>query len=176
MQKENNIDKLSQKNRDGQELENLRQGYQHCKEIYNIQRERFKSADEKLNMLLVFNGAILALLIIVLPIGDMSCVLKTLIYTFMTIFSINMLLTLIVIIVGMFPRKTSFISNDNYVDAKFYQCTNVEFYGKMIGCYTEYNNQISNKAENKHFFGKFAMICTILNIIFMFAMIIIKIL
>ena len=46
---ESEINKLSQKERDKQELENLKQGYIHCKEIYNMQRERFKASDEKLN-------------------------------------------------------------------------------------------------------------------------------
>ena len=78
---ESEINKLSQEERDKQELENLKQGYTHCKEIYNIQRERFKTSDEKLNMLLVFNAAILALLITIIPFNQLTCCLKTLMYT-----------------------------------------------------------------------------------------------
>ncbi len=172
---DNEINKLSQKERDKQELENLKQGYIHCKEIYNIQRERFKAADEKLNMLLVFNGAILALLITIIPFNQLLCCLRTLMYIFLILFSLSMLITLISIILGLYPRKTTFIDNNNYINDDFYHCTNIEFLGKMIGQFTNYNNDMSKKTEQKHFFNKIAMISTTINILLMFVLIIIKI-
>lgn len=172
---ESEINKLSQEERDKQELENLKQGYAHCKEIYNIQRERFKASDEKLNMLLVFNAAILALLITIIPFNQLSCCLKTLMYTFLILFGVSILITLISIICGLYPRKTTFIDNNNYINDEFYHCTNVEFYGKMIGQFALYNNDMSKKAEQKHFFNKIAMISTTINILLMFVLIIIKI-
>lgn len=172
---ESEINKLSQEERDKQELENLKQGYTHCKEIYNMQRERFKASDEKLNMLLVFNAAIFALLITIIPFNQLSYCLKTLMYIFLILFGLSMLITLILIICGLYPRKTTFIDNNNYTNDKFYHCTNVEFFGKMIGQFTNYSNDMNKRTEQKHFFNKIAMIFTTINILLMFILITIKI-
>lgn len=166
------IEKLTQEERDAQELENLKEGYQNCKETYNKELERFKDTDAKLNMLLVFNAAILALLTIVFPLGEMNCVLKTLFYVFLTVFSISMLTTLISIILGLFPRKTPFIDSNSYLEPELYQYTSVEFYCQLIASYVQHNNMIGEKIEKKHFLNRLAMVCTIFNIVFMFTMII----
>ena len=171
---ESEINKLSQEERDKQELENLKQGYTHCKEIYNIQRERFKASDEKLNMLLVFNAAIFALLITIIPFNQLSYCLKTLMYIFLILFGLSMLITLTLIICGLYPRKTTFIDNNNYINDEFYHCTNVEFFGKMIGQFTNYNNCIHKKIEQKYLFYKIALIFTSINILSMVMLIIIK--
>ena len=59
-----------QNSKDLEELENLKMGYAALNEDYKIQIERLKTADQKSNMLLVFNAAILALLVAVLPLNE----------------------------------------------------------------------------------------------------------
>lgn len=49
---------MSIKKEDGKALDNLEDGYCQIKEIFHIQVDRLKTSDEKLNMILVFNGAI----------------------------------------------------------------------------------------------------------------------
>ena len=46
------------KEEDFDALRNLEDGYCQIKEIFHIQVDRLKTLDEKLNMILVFNGAI----------------------------------------------------------------------------------------------------------------------
>lgn len=46
------------KEEDFDALRNLEDGYCQIKEIFHIQVDRLKTSDEKLNMILVFNGAI----------------------------------------------------------------------------------------------------------------------
>ena len=46
------------KEEDFDALRNLEDGYWQIKEIFHIQVDRLKTSDEKLNMILVFNGAI----------------------------------------------------------------------------------------------------------------------
>lgn len=172
---ESEINKLSQKERDKQELENLKQGYIHCKEIYNMQRERFKASDEKLNWLLIFNALILVSLITInISLNQLFGCVKTLMYIFLILFGLSMLITLILIICGLYPRKTTFIDNNNYINDEFYHCTNVEFFGKMIGQFTNYNNCIHKKIEQKYLFYKIALIFTSINILSMVMLIIIK--
>jgi len=161
--------------RDKEELENLKLGYEQCQENYRNQQSRHKSADEKLNMLLVFNGAIVALLIIILPIDKLSITKVILNYIFLLLFAISMITTLVFIIIGLFPRKTTFVDNETYVNPKLYQCTNYEFYGKFIALYKEANKNFCEVIEKKHLYGKRAMVITFFNIIFIFALIIIKI-
>ncbi|MBR6778758.1 MAG: hypothetical protein IKM43_01210 [Clostridia bacterium] len=170
------IEKLTQEERDAQELENLKVGYQHCKDEYNMQNDRFKSADAKLNMLLVFNVALLALLTIAFPLGEKSNVINILFYIFLSLFAVSMLITLISIIMGLFPKTINYIMPENFIDDKFYHCTNLQFYGKMIGCYTEYNIEMNKKIERKHLLNRLAMISSIFNIVFMFVIILITVL
>lgn len=170
---ESEINKLSQKERDKQELENLKQGYIQCKETYKMQRERFKNSDEKLNWLLIFNALVL-LITINISLNKLFGCVKTLMYIFLILFGLSMLITLILIICGLYPRKTTFIDNNNYTNDKFYHCTNVEFFGKMIGQFTNYNNCIHKKIEQKYLFYKIALIFTSINILSMVMLIIIK--
>lgn len=150
---ESKINKLSQEERDKQELENLKQGYTHCKEIYKIQRERFKASDEKLNWLLIFNALVL-LITINISLNQLFGCVKILMYIFLILFGLSMLITLILIICGLYPRKTTFIDNNNYINEQFYRCTDVEFFGKMIGQFTNYNNGIHKKSNKSIYFIK----------------------
>lgn len=171
---ESEINKLSQKERDKQELENLKQGYTHCKEIYRMQRKRFKALDEKLNWLLIFNALVL-LITTNISLNQLFGDVKTLMYIFLILFGLSMLITLTLIICGLYPRKTTFIDNNNYINDEFYHCTNVEFFGKMIGQFSNYNNCIHKKIEQKYLFYKIALIFTSINILSMVMLIIIKI-
>ena len=170
---ESEINKLSQKERDKQELENLKQGYTHCKEIYRMQRKRFKALDEKLNWLLIFNALVL-LITTNISLNQLFGDVKTLMYIFLILFGLSMLITLTLIICGLYPRKTTFIDNNNYINDEFYHCTNVEFFGKMIGQFSNYNNCIHKKIEQKYLFYKIALIFTSINILSMVMLIIIK--
>lgn len=170
---ESEINKLSQKERDKQELENLKQGYIQCKETYKMQRERFKNSDEKLNWLLIFNALVL-LITINISLNKLFGCVKTLMYIFLILFGLSMLITLILIICGLYPRKTTFIDNNNYTNDKFYHCTNVEFFGKMIGQFTNYSNDMNKRTEQKYLFYKIALIFTSINILSMVMLIIIK--
>lgn len=170
---ESEINKLSQEERDKQELENLKQGYIQCKETYKMQRERFKNSDEKLNWLLIFNALVL-LITINISLNKLFGCVKTLMYIFLILFGLSMLITLTLIICGLYPRKSIFIGNNNYINDEFYHCTNVEFFGKMIGQFSNYNNCIHKKIEQKYLFNKLAMIFTNINILLSFILIIIK--
>lgn len=61
---------MSAENNENSSIENLKDGYEQIKIIYQIQADRLKTSDEKLNMLLVFNAAIIALLTIVVPFSE----------------------------------------------------------------------------------------------------------
>ena len=170
----NKSNNSTQKDRDKEEQENLRLGYEQSKETYRYQQERHKAADEKLNMLLVFNSAAFALLIVVLPIENYNCIKSTLLYTFLVLFVLSMLMTFIFILIGIFPRETKFSDNSNYINPKTYQCTNIEFYGKFIKMYQEANDGFHDVIEKKLFYGKFALISSIFNIVFILTLLVIK--
>ena len=139
-----------------------------------MQRERFKNSDEKLNWLLIFNALVLLITTNISFDQLFGCV-ETLMYIFLILFDLSMLITLILIICGLYPRKTTFIDNNNYINDEFYHCTNVEFFGKMIGQFSNYNNCIHKKIEQKYLFYKIALIFTSINILSMVILIIIKI-
>ena len=76
-------------NKKNDATENLKDGYEQIKIIYQIQSERLKTSDEKLNMLLVFNAAIIALIIVVIPFPN-SGVRNILSIILFSIFTSNM--------------------------------------------------------------------------------------
>lgn len=174
-EKRRKINELSQEERDKQELENLKQGHQHCKEIYDILLDRFKAADTKSNMLLVFNAAILTLLTIIFPLSVDSDIIKILIYIFLSLFCIDMFIALTLIIISLFPRGIPLTHYDNFIHKKFYKCTNIEYYDKMIDAYVNHNKEMKSIIQKKHRYNKPAMFCTMINIALMFIMIILSI-
>ena len=93
-----------QSSKDLEELENLKMGYAALHEDYKIQIERLKTADEKSNMLLVFNAAIVALLILVFPLNETSKAIFVLSIITLALFISSMMLTLIMIIVAIFHK------------------------------------------------------------------------
>lgn len=74
------------------------------KTIYNPKQENLITADKNLNMLLVFNAAILALLTIVFPINLLLQARFIVAIIFITLFMTSMVLTLVMIIIAIFPR------------------------------------------------------------------------
>ena len=68
------------------EIENLKIGYKLLENDLSSQFDRLKNADEKLNMLLVFNAAILALLTIIFPINELSSLKFILFIVFLAFF------------------------------------------------------------------------------------------
>jgi len=169
--KEENIDRIKN-DRDLEEKENLKTGFLQIKESYFNQLERFKNADEKLNMILVFNAAILALNIVLFPL-DLSEQLLNLFIIFISTFGVLMFLTLILIFLGLFPKTVNHIDDNVFADEKTYQCDNIHYYGKFIKSYLEAIKSIRKATEKKHNIGKIANILTILNVIFMAVLIVI---
>lgn len=157
------------------EVENLKIGYELLQNDLSSQVERLKTADEKLNMLLVFNAAILALLTIVFPINLLSQTRFILAIIFLTLFMISMVLTLVMIIIAIFPRSIPRIADTNYVDVTFYHCSSTNFLGKIMGECRRTIEKTHKIAEKKYCFTKASMILTIINIGLMIALIFIKI-
>ena len=154
--------------------ENLKDGYEQIKTIYQIQAERLKTSDEKLNMLLVFNAAIIALIITVIPFpdGGIRNILSIILFS---IFTVSMLLTVICIFIGLFPKKLDFIDTKNYTNANQYNCTREQYIGKYMAGYESAINSVAGAAEKKQTMIKHSMIETIVNIVLIVAMIIIKV-
>ena len=157
------------------EVENLKIGYELLQNDLSSQVERLKTADEKLNMLLVFNAAILALLTIVFPINLLSYARFILAIIFLTLFMTSMVLTLVMIIIAIFPRSIPRIADTNYVDGTFYHCSSTNFLGKIMGECQRTIEKTHKIAEKKYCFTKASMILTIINIWLMIALIFIKI-
>ena len=153
--------------------ENLKDGYEQIKTIYQIQAERLKTSDEKLNMLLVFNAAIIALIITVIPFpdGGIRNILSIILFS---IFTVSMLLTVICIFIGLFPKKLDFIDIKNYTNANQYNCTREQYIGKYMAGYESAIDSVAGAAEKKQTMIKHSMIETIVNIVLIVAMIIIK--
>ena len=154
--------------------ENLKDGYEQIKTIYQIQAERLKTSDEKLNMLLVFNAAIIALIITVIPFpdGGIRNILSIILFS---IFTVSMLLTVICIFIGLFPKKLDFIDTKNYTNANQYNCTREQYIGKYMAGYESAIDSVAGAAEKKQTMIKHSMIETIVNIVLIVAMIIIKV-
>lgn len=161
-------------NKENDASENLKDGYEQIKSIYQIQSERLKTSDEKLNMLLVFNAAIIALIITVIPFPS-SGVRNILSVILFSVFTISMLLTIICIFIGLFPKKLDFIDTKNYTDANQYNCTRQQYIGKYMTGYASAIESVSGAAEKKQTMIKHSMIQTIVNIVLIVAMIIIKV-
>lgn len=165
---------MSIENKENDATENLKDGYEQIKTIYQIQSERLKTSDEKLNMLLVFNAAIIALIIAVIPFPD-SGIRNILSIILFSIFTTSMLLTVICIFIGLFPKKLDFIDSKNYTDANQYNCTREQYIGKYMSGYESAIESVASAAEKKQTMIKHSMIETIVNIVLIVALIIIKV-
>ena len=160
-------------NKENDATENLKDGYEQIKTIYQIQSERLKTSDEKLNMLLVFNAAIIALIIVIIPFPD-SGVRNILSIILFSIFTVSMLLTVTCIFIGLFPKKLDFIDSKNYTDANQYNCTREQYIGKYMSGYESAIESVASAAEKKQTMIKHSMVETIVNIVLIVALIIIK--
>ena len=165
-----------QSSKDLEELENLKMGYAALNEDYKIQIERLKAADEKSNMMLVFNAAILALLILVFPLNETSKTIFILSIIALTLFITSIILTLIMIIVAIFPRPTTHMSSNSYTNAEFYHCSNQKFMGQIMYRLNQSVSELHKVAEHKFICQKVAMIATLGNIAFMAILIVLNIL
>ena len=161
-------------NKENDATENLKDGYEQIKTIYQIQSERLKTSDEKLNMLLVFNAAIIALIIVIIPFPD-SGVRNILSIILFSIFTVSMLLTVTCIFIGLFPKKLDFIDSKNYTDANQYNCTREQYIGKYMSGYESAIESVASAAEKKQTMIKHSMVETIVNIVLIVALIIIKV-
>ena len=161
-------------NKKNDATENLKDGYEQIKIIYQIQSERLKTSDEKLNMLLVFNAAIIALIIVVIPFPN-SGVRNILSIILFSIFTVSIFLTVICIFIGLFPKKLDFIDSKNYTDANQYNCTREQYIGKYMSGYESAIESVTGVAEKKQTRIKYSMIETIVNIVLIVAIIIIKV-
>ena len=165
---------MSSDNKENAAVENLKDGYEQIKTIYQIQADRLKTADEKLNMLLVFNAAIIALLTVVVPFPEtVAC--KTLSLILFFAFIGFVFATVICIFIGLFPRKLDFIDAKNYTNADQYNCTREQYMGKYTSGYVTAIESIANAAEKKQAMIKCSMVQTVINIVLIVAMIIIKV-
>ena len=151
-------------NKENDATENLKDGYEQIKTIYQIQSERLKTSDEKLNMLLVFNAAIIALIIVIIPFPD-SGVRNILSIILFSIFTVSMLLTVTCIFIGLFPKKLDFIDSKNYTDANQYNCTREQYIGKYMSGYESAIESVASAAEKKQTMIKHSMVETIVNIV-----------
>lgn len=161
-------------NKENDAIENLKDGYEQIKTIYQIQSERLKTSDEKLNMLLVFNAAIIALIIVIIPFPD-SGVRNILSIILFSIFTVSMLLTVTCIFIGLFPKKLDFIDSKNYTDANQYNCTREQYIGKYMSGYESAIESVASAAEKKQTMIKHSMVETIVNIVLIVALIVIKV-
>lgn len=161
-------------NKENDATENLKDGYEQIKTIYQIQSERLKTSDEKLNMLLVFNAAIIALIIVIIPFPD-SGVRNILSIILFSIFTVSMLLTVTCIFIGLFPKKLDFIDSKNYTDANQYNCTREQYIGKYMSGYESAIESVASAAEKKQTMIKHSMVETIVNIVLIVALIVIKV-
>ena len=165
---------MSEESKDTVAIENLKDGYERIKTVYQIELERLKTSDEKLNMMLVFNAAVIALLIVVIPFPE-SGVLKSLSIILFLLFSVSMILTVMCIFIGLFPRKISTIAIKNYTNANQYNCTREQYIGKYMSGYEAAIESVSKAAEKKQTMIKHSMIETIINIFLIVAMIVVKV-
>ena len=165
---------MSTENKENVAIENLKDGYDQIKNIYQIESERLKTSDEKLNMMLVFNAAIIALLIVVIPfpVNSVRNVFSIILFS---LFSVSMILTVACIFIGLFPRKLSTIAIKNYTDASQYNCTREQYIGKYMSGYESAIESVANAAEKKQTMIKHSMIETIINILIVVAMIVVKV-
>lgn len=163
------------KRKEEQEKQNLIQGFELIKNQYALQLERLRCADEKSNMILVFNGAILALLIAVLPfdfIEKPKFIASIIIFSF---FIVSVLITIASIFIGLYPKQLSQIDMENYSNTDTYQCEAEQFFGKFIAAYKCAMESLQSVIEQKHKMNKVAMVFTSVNLVLMISMIIIKI-
>lgn len=170
------MNEQEQKQRDEEELENLKLGYATLNEDYRIQTERLKTADEKTNMLLVFNAAILALLTIVFPLNESAHMLFVLSIILFALFLASIFFTVTMIIIAIYPRKTQHLSHKSFVDADFYHRTTIEFMGQIMRHQTESIESMHKTAEKKFTYTKVAIITTFINIALISMLIIVSLL
>ncbi len=154
--------------------ENLEDGYEQIKNIYKIQVDKLKTSDEKLNILLVFNAAILALLIILIPFPNEQSkrILSLVIFS---IFTVSILITVICVFIGLFPKKLPVIDIKNFTRASQYNCTREEYIGKYMAGYESMVENVMASAGKKQTIIKHSMVETIVNIVLIVMLILIKI-
>lgn len=162
--------------RDDEELENLKLGYAALNDDYRTQLERLKTTDEKSNMLLVFNAAIFALLITVLPLNESVHAIYILSIITLTLFMASTVLTLSMIIVSIYPRKTKHLSHNTYTDHEFYHRSTIEFMGKVMAATRQSIESIHQTVEKKIFFTKVAVVLTFVNVALVWILIILNLL
>ncbi|MFA6808954.1 MAG: hypothetical protein WCR27_08170 [Eubacteriales bacterium] len=158
-----------------QENENLKMGFEQIKTMYAMQLDRLKSADEKLNMVLVFNAAVLALLTIVLPFSFESNTKLISSIVVVSFFIASMTLTVISIFIGLFPKKVYHIDSIDYLNPSTYHCTSEQFIGKFMSGFKYSIDSVVKTVEKKQQMNKHAMIFTMINMAFIVALLLIKI-
>ncbi len=156
------------------EFENLKEGYEQVKHLYDIELDKLKTSDDKINMILVFNAAILALLFSVIPFPT-NKVKMIISFILFGLFILSMILTLIFIFIAFKPRNVYSIEPSSFIDPNTYNCSKEEFIGKYTKGYVNSIDSISRLAEIKQGLIKKCMYTTIFNILLMVVMIIIKV-
>ncbi|MCH5152168.1 MAG: hypothetical protein J1F65_05895 [Clostridiales bacterium] len=146
------------------EIANLKMGYACLEKEVQSEFDRFKTADEKANMFLVFNAAILALFIIIFPLPEFSMCRKNIFWILFTVLCMSLATTVILIIISIFPRTYSRIDASNLLEAEFYQCSSEEFIGNIMVGHSDMLEELYYIVDKKFKLLTGAMILTILNI------------
>lgn len=156
--------KLSTQQQD--EISNLQIGFKCLEQEMKNEADRFKTADEKANMFLVFNAAILILFTIIFPLPHYDK--HQVVIVFWCIFALlcaSLTSTVILIVAVIFPRSYNVLNENNYVVATFYHCSSVEFIGKIMKEHSDSLKELIKIADKKFTLLNSAMILTIVNII-----------
>jgi len=144
------------------------------KGAYDNNCDRQKSADGKLNMILVFNASIIVALGVVLPFDKTPSYLFTLSIVFFSCLMLSMIVGLSLITFGIFPRKNLCINTDSFVEDNNFDCDKQDLIKAFIAKYKDVNVSLSKNIEIKYLCCKISMVCAIISIAMLIALIVVK--
>ena len=155
-------------------LSTLELGYDFILNDYKSQIQRFDKADDKANMLLVYNAALFTVLPFIFPFNNLPIEKLIALSVFSCLFFLTIITTLVTIIISIFPRTISNVINEAFINPKLYDHTSEEILSSLIKTYKSAADSIGETIEKKHKHNKITMCLTIVNVIFLVIMCIIK--
>ena len=155
-----------------EKLSNLQVGYNHLEKQYESKVEIITKIDEKVNMFLVFNAAIIVLLTIVFPLPNLPCLKTVLSWVVFSLFSISMILSVLFSVLAIFPRSVYSVSSGYMTDFTIYSVQSIDFLKDMMISYNKFIERLDAVLLKKSKYMRISIIFTVLNFILMIALII----
>jgi len=141
-----------------------------AKSSYGEALDRLRNVESKFNMLLVYVGALLAGLTVILPFPDnFSCTEIALSNIFLGLYFVFIFSASISILIGLIPRKLVIMSNDAFVDMDRIQQEKKDLLGSFIQGYKDAIDSVEKHKKLKNIMFLLAFISLIVALVLFFA-------